>query len=212
MKNSKPPLALRVFHLFLWLSVLAAMAYLVVPSLLQRMPPPPAVRVEAPALGPGVSLNMPFELVDQNGRTVTEEDFQGIPVAWFYGFTFCPDVCPTALSEMSQQLETLGPDADRLRMVFVSVDPERDNVAVMKQYVDYFDPRIIGLTGSLDAVTTMAKSRFIYFQKVPLEGDDYTMDHSANIYLTDAEGDFVGTLDDKEPFDIRLGKVRKLIG
>lgn len=212
MKKQRSPRALRIFQAALWLAVLGAAAYLVVPSLLRHQSEPVAISGTPVALGPGVKINTPFTLTDQNGNTVTEADFDGIPVAWFYGFTYCPDVCPTALTEMTKLLDALGPDADKLKMVFVSIDPERDTVEVMKDYVDYFDPRIVGLTGTLEAVTEMAKSRFIYFAKVPLDGGDYTMDHSAPIYLSDADGDFVGTLDDKEPFEIRLEKLRKLIG
>lgn len=211
MKVSKASRPLVGFHIVLWLCVLAAAAYLVVPNLLIQHPESQAPAAAAQALGPGVKLNTPFRLIDQNGKTVTEADFAGIPVAWFYGFTTCPDVCPTALSEMSRLLTALGEDADKLRMVFVSVDPERDSVEIMKQYVDYFDDRIVGLTGDLDVITEMAKSRFIQFQKVPLDGGGYTMDHSASIYLTDSDGDFVGTLDDKEPFETRLAKLAKLV-
>lgn len=153
----------------------------------------------------------PFTLVDQDGAEVTEADFLGKPSAWFYGFTQCPDVCPTTLSEMSALLEALGPDADRLQVVFVSVDPERDDVATMKGYVDYFDDRIMGLTGALQDVSAMARTRYIYFEKVPLEGGDYTMDHSASVHLADADGAFFGTLDGEEPFETRLQKLRRLI-
>lgn len=153
----------------------------------------------------------PFTLVDQDGAEVTEADFLGKPSAWFYGFTQCPDVCPTTLSEMSALLEALGPDADRLQVVFVSVDPERDDVATMKGYVDYFDDRIMGLTGALQDVSAMARTRYIYFEKVPLEGGDYTMDHSASVHLADADGAFFGTLDGEEPFETRLQKLRRFI-
>ncbi|MGV3576639.1 MAG: SCO family protein [Devosia sp.] len=154
----------------------------------------------------------PFQLVNQDGASVTEANFLGKPSAWFYGFTYCPDVCPTALSEMSAILEALGPDADKLNVVFVSVDPERDTPEIMKDYVDYFDARITGLTGSLDAVTAMAKARYIFFQKVPIDGGDYTMEHQASVQLVDANGAFFGTLAAEEGFDTRLAKVRRLLG
>lgn len=201
---SKAPRALRLFQFFLWGLVLVAVAYLVIPRFL----PPPQKAAE---VGPGVLLTTPFTLVNQNGATVTQKDFAGTPAAWFYGFTNCPDVCPTALAEMAALLEALGPDADKLNAVFVTVDPERDTQQVMQDYLAYFDPRIIGLTGDLPAVQAMAKSRFIYFAKVPQEDGGYTMDHSAGIYLTNANGEFVGTLDDEEPMEIKLQKVKKLI-
>ncbi len=96
-------------------------------------------------------------------------------------------------------------------MVFVTVDPERDTVPIMRDYVDYFDSEIIGLVGTLPVLEEFAASRFVYFDKVPLEGGDYTMDHSASIYLTDAGGSFVGTLDNEEPFETRLAKLRNLL-
>jgi protein SCO1/2 len=113
---------------------------------------------------------------------------------------------------MSAILKALGPDAAKLNVIFVSVDPERDTVAVMKDYVDYFDSRIIGLTGTLDAITAMAKDRYIFFRKVPVEGSDYTMEHQASVQLVDASGAFFGTLAAEESFDVRLQKVRRLIG
>lgn len=194
--------SLRVLRIVLWSLVVvvgAGAAYL---SLSARNAP-----VDA---GPAVYAT-PFTLIDQNGNEVTEADFLGKPSAWFYGFTHCPDVCPTTLSEMSALLEALGPDSDRLQAVFVSIDPERDDVATMKDYVDYFDDRIVGLTGSLESVSAMAKARYIFFEKVPLEGGDYTMEHSASVHLADAGGSFFGTLDGEEPFDTRLQKLRRLI-
>ncbi|SMQ68605.1 protein SCO1/2 [Devosia lucknowensis] len=153
----------------------------------------------------------PFTLVNQAGAQVTQTDFIGRPSAWFYGFTHCPDVCPTALSEMSAILDALGPDADKLQVVFVSVDPERDTPEIMRDYVDYFDPRIAGLTGDLDQVTIMARDRYIFFEKVPMEGGDYTMEHQASIQLVTADGRFFGTLAAEEGFDVRLAKIRRLI-
>lgn len=154
----------------------------------------------------------PFELVNQDGEKVTQADYLGKPSAWFYGFTFCPDVCPTALSDMSAIMEALGPDADNLNVIFVTVDPERDTAEIMKDYVDYFDPRIIGVTGSLDAISAMAKDRYIFFEKVPMEGGDYTMEHQASVQLVDANGAFFGTLAAEESFDVRLAKVKRLLG
>lgn len=153
----------------------------------------------------------PFSLVNQDGAAVSEASFLGKPSAWFYGFTHCPDVCPTALAEMSGILDALGPDADKLQVVFVSVDPERDTPEVMKDYVSYFDARITGLTGDLDQVTAMAKDRYIFFEKVPVEGGDYTMEHQASIQLVTADGQFFGTLAAEEGIDVRLAKVRRLI-
>jgi protein SCO1/2 len=154
----------------------------------------------------------PFSLVDQDNVPVTEASFLGKPSAWFYGFTHCPDVCPTALAEMSAILEALGADADNLQVVFVSIDPERDTPAIMKEYVEYFDARITGITGELEQVAAMAKDRYIFFEKASLEGGDYLMEHQASIQLVTADGQFFGTLAAEEGFDVRLAKVRRLIG
>ncbi|MBU1336910.1 MAG: SCO family protein [Alphaproteobacteria bacterium] len=153
----------------------------------------------------------PFQLLDQDGTAVTEASFLGKPSAWFYGFTHCPDVCPTALAEMTAILEALGSDADKLQVVFVSVDPERDTPSVMKDYVEYFDARITGLTGDLDQVTKMAKDRYIFFGKVPMDGGEYLMEHQASIQLVTADGQFFGTLAAEEGFTTRVAKVRRLI-
>lgn len=194
--------SLLVLRIVLWALVLVAGAGAAYLFLSARNAP-----IDA---GPAVYAT-PFTLIDQDGNEVTEADFLGKPSAWFYGFTHCPDVCPTTLSEMSALLEALGPDADRLQAVFVSIDPERDDVFTMKDYVEYFDDRIVGLTGSLENVSAMAKARYIFFEKVPLEGGDYTMEHSASVHLADAGGSFFGTLDGEEPFDTRLQKLRRLI-
>jgi protein SCO1 len=201
---TKAPLILRVFQTVLWTLVLVAVGFLVVPRFLPVQ--------QTAQLGPGVPLTTPFALVNQDGEPVTEEAILNKTGAWFYGFTNCPDVCPTALAEMAGLLKALGVDAAKLNAVFVTVDPERDTVPVMKEYVGFFDPRIVGLTGELSAVEAMVKSRFIYFAKVPKDDGSYTMDHSASIYLTNAKGEFVGTLDAEEPLDTKLAKLKRLIG
>ena len=153
----------------------------------------------------------PFELTNQDGKTVTEKDFLGKPTAWFYGFTNCPDICPTALTEMAQVLSDLGPDADKLTVVFVSVDPARDKPALLKDYTGYFDPRIVALTGTDPQLQTMTKPRYVFYKKVG-EGDSYEMEHTAGVQLATADGRFFGTLDSHEPPETRLQKVRRLIG
>ncbi len=135
----------------------------------------------------------PFELIDYNGNTVSEADLEGKPRAMFFGFTHCPDVCPTSMVDAHQWLEALGPDADKLNIVFVSVDPERDTPELLKQYLTAFDERIIGLTAdSVDAVRDVAERYKIRFEKVPFGNGSYTMNHSADTLLFDAEGDYAG--------------------
>ncbi|MBW8904053.1 MAG: SCO family protein [Bradyrhizobium sp.] len=133
----------------------------------------------------------PFKLVDQNDKPITEQDFKGEPFLVFFGFTHCPDVCPTTLFEVSEIFRALGPDAKNLRAMFVTVDPERDTPAVMKDYLASFDPRIIGVTGDIEAITAAEKSYRVYAKKVPTDGGGYTMDHTAIVYLMNKDGRFV---------------------
>ncbi len=137
------------------------------------------------------SIGGPFQLIDQNGHVVTEADLKGAPFLVFFGFTHCPDVCPTTLSDLSQVLDKLGPDAAKVRVLFVTVDPDRDKPEVLKDYLSSFNPGVIGLTGDLGAITAMAKEYRVYLKKVPLQGGDYTMDHTALVYLMDRDGRFV---------------------
>src|ERR1700748_741151 len=142
--------------------------------------------VPAPA-----SIGGPFQLTDQTGQTVTEKDLQGRPTLIFFGFTHCPDVCPTSLFEISEVLRAMGNDADRVNAYFISVDPERDTTAAMKDYLSSFDPHLKGLTGNAEAVAKVISDYRVYAKKVPLKDGDYTMDHTALIYLMDRDGKFV---------------------
>ena len=132
----------------------------------------------------------PFKLIDQNARPITEQDFKGQPFLVFFGFTHCPDVCPTTLFEVSEIFRALGPDAKNLRAMFVTVDPERDTPAVLKDYLASFDPRIVGVTGDEAAIAAAEKSYRVYAKKVPTDGG-YTMDHTAIVYLMSKDGRFV---------------------
>jgi protein SCO1/2 len=166
--------------------------------------------LSVPAPTSAVYLTKPFELVDENGRKVTEEDFRGKPTAWFFGFTHCADVCPTTLSDLTMTIERLGPDAEKLNLVFLTVDPERDTPEVLKAYLSSFDPRIIGLTGSRAAIEAVAKSYFIHQAKVPLRDGGYTTEHTSKVLLTAADGRFVGTMDHQEPIESQVRKLRHL--
>ena len=138
----------------------------------------------------GTQLGKALALNDHNGQARTLQDFAGKVVVAFFGFTQCPDVCPTALAELSQVMQKLGPDADRVQVLLISVDPERDTPEVLKQYVTTFDPRFLGLTGTPDQVKATAASFKAYYAKVPTEGGkNYTMDHTAAFYLFDGKGD-----------------------
>lgn len=157
------------------------------------------------------SIGGPFTLTDQHGDTVTEAALRGHPSAMFFGYTFCPDVCPTTLFEMTGWLEKLGPDADNLGVYFVSVDPERDTQETLAEYLSAFDPRITGLTGTPEEVAEIVKGYRVYARKVPLDSGGYVMDHTATIYLIDSNGVFTGTIDYQEDSDTALKKLRRLV-
>ncbi len=137
------------------------------------------------------AIGGPFQLTDQSGQTVTEKSLKGRPTLIFFGYTHCPDVCPTSLFEMSEVLRAMGKDADRVNAYFISVDPERDTQAAMKEYLSSFDPHLRGLTGKPDAVAKTIAEYRVYAKKVPLKDGDYTMDHTALVYLMDRDGKFV---------------------
>ncbi len=138
----------------------------------------------------------PFHLVDQSGRPVDEHLLEGKWSAVFFGYTFCPDVCPTTLARLGAVTAALGPRADRFQVVFVTVDPERDTPAALAAYLasPTFPKAARGLTGSPEQIAAVAKAYHVYYQKVPQAGS-YTMDHSAVIYLMDAKGRFASPLD-----------------
>ncbi|MFD2263507.1 SCO family protein [Lacibacterium aquatile] len=131
-----------------------------------------------------------YSVLDETGAISTDQSFPGKYRIYFFGFTHCPDVCPTALGTIAAALDGMGGKADAFVPLFVTVDPERDTPEIVKDYTDAFDPRIIGLTGSVEQITGLAKSFKIYFRKVP-QGDSYTMDHSGFIYVMNPEGKFV---------------------
>lgn len=148
-------------------------------------PPAPVAR---PAVGG------PFALTDTQGRAVTDADFRGRFTLVYFGFTYCPDVCPTSLTYIAQALDRLGPDADKVVPVFITVDPERDTPEQLKEYVRHFHPRLVGLTGTREQVAAAAKAYRVYFAKAQVQGapqGDYTMDHTSIIYLMGRDGKFL---------------------
>lgn len=135
-----------------------------------------------------------FSMVNQDGKPVTDKDFRGKYMLIYFGYTFCPDVCPTELQVITGALEQLGDAANNIQPVFVSVDPERDTPAVMKDYISNFYPGMIGLTGNAKQVSAIARAYRVYYSKVTEKGsaaDEYTMDHSSIIYLMGPDGSFV---------------------
>jgi protein SCO1 len=171
-----------------------------------------AFRTQVAGTSGSAAIGGEFTLVNAEGETVTQERFLGKPTVYFFGFTHCPDVCPTTLFELTNRMEKLGPEADKLNAVFVTVDPERDTPEEMKRYLEAFDPRITGLTGSQEQVQEMMKKWRVYAAKVPQEGGEYTMDHTATLYLMNAEGEFVGTIAPGESEETAIQKLEKLIG
>ena len=143
------------------------------------------------------AIGGPFQLTDQSGQTVTDKNLLGKPTIIFFGFTHCPDVCPTSLFEISEVLRAMGPDAGKVNAYFISVDPERDTTAAMKDYLSSFDPTLKGLTGTPEEIAKVISAYRVYAKKVPLKDGDYTMDHTALIYLMDRNGKFV------RPFDLK---------
>jgi protein SCO1/2 len=154
-------------------------------------------RTSAPIIPTASAIGGPFQLTSHDGNQISDADLKGKPHLIFFGFTHCPDVCPTALFEVSEVLRALGPDGDKARALFVTVDPERDTAPVLKDYLSNFDPRLIGVTGSIEDVGKMLSAYRVYFKKVPTEGGNYTMDHTALVYLMDKQGRFVA------PFNLK---------
>lgn len=154
-----------------------------------------------PGTGTGVlqpaAIGGPFRLTDQNGASFSDQDLKGKTFLVFFGFTHCPEVCPTTLFEISQIMRELGPDADRTAALFISVDPERDTPQALKDYLASFDPHLKGLTGDPTAVGKVISEYRVYAKKVPLKDGDYTMDHTALVYLMDRDGKFVA------PFNLK---------
>jgi protein SCO1 len=156
------------------------------------------------------SIGGPFSLTSHEGKRVTDKDLSGKPFALFFGFTNCPDVCPTTLLELTNRMDDLGRDADKLRIVFVSVDPARDTPEFLKRYIANFDKRTLGLTGTESEIAAIAKAYRAVYRRVESK-DGYTMDHTATVYLMDAKGQFVGTIAYQENADTQRQKLKRLV-
>lgn len=196
---------MRVLTIVLWGMVAAAIVGF---GYLTLAPDPPQTeRISGIA-----DIGGPFALVDQNGERVTHSDLEGKPYAIFFGFTYCPDVCPTTLFEISAWIDQLGPHADSMNFVFVTIDPERDTPNQLADYMGSFSDRIIALTGSQADIDQITRHYRVYSQRVPLDDGDYTMDHTASIILMNAEGSFAGTIGYGESESMALGKLRHLAG
>ena len=152
----------------------------------------------------------PFTLVDDTGVQVSEADLKGKSTVMYFGYTFCPEVCPTTLTDLVQWMQMIGRDADRLNYVFVTVDPDRDTPKVMHDYVSAFDPRIRGLTGTSEQIAKVTKEYGVYYKRIPTSDGGYVMDHSAVLYMMDPNVRFVGVIPYQEDTAKAVAKLKKL--
>jgi cytochrome oxidase Cu insertion factor (SCO1/SenC/PrrC family) len=163
---------------------------------------------------PEVKIGGPFTLTDHTGRQVTEKDFLGKATLIFFGYTYCPDVCPTSLTEISAAMDKLGTLADKVVPVLVTIDPDRDTPAVLKDYVAHFHPRIVGLTGTAEQIKQVAKAYRVYYAKVSDKGGDkdaYLMDHSSVIYLMGPDGKFLAHFSTQSDAETMAAKIKSLL-
>lgn len=154
---------------------------------------------------------MNFSLMDQDGKAVGPDALANRPSLVFFGFTYCPDICPTTLSAISGWLDALGAEAEPLNAVFITVDPARDDVAAMAEYLSFFHPAIRGWTGTAEQIATAAEEFRVDFRQVPIGDGDYTMNHTAGVFLFDAAGGHRSVIDPHEPPEFALPKIRRVL-
>ncbi|MCZ4288244.1 SCO family protein [Hoeflea alexandrii] len=162
------------------------------------------------SLTASMKLGTGFSLVDHNGAPITQAAFAGKPTLLYFGFTRCPEVCPTTLYEMAGWLDALGEEGRDLQAFFISVDPERDTPEIMKGYSEAFTDRVVGITGDPDEVAKVVAAWHVYAAKVPTDDGDYTMDHTASVFLIDRNGVFKGTIAYGESPETAIAKLRRL--
>ncbi|WP_454817844.1 SCO family protein [Labrys neptuniae] len=153
----------------------------------------------------------PFRLTSHKGEVIDNARLAGKPYLAFFGFTHCPDVCPTTLSDLTELMSALGPAAGAFNVLFITVDPERDSQGLLAQYMTSFDERILALRGSRAETDAVVKAFAAYARKVPIEGGEYSMDHTAGVYVMGADGKFASMLDMHEPRETKLQKLRRII-
>ena len=199
--------ALRAFRLVAWCVVAIVTLLLIIGYLLQSS----GGKRGEPDTSSTPSIGRPFELVSHRGQVIDNAVLKGKPYLAFFGFTHCPDICPTTLFELSDLMSELGPAASGFNVVFISVDPERDTQQLLNEYMTSFDRRILALRGTPEQTATAVKAFSAYARKVPTEDGSYTMDHTAGVYMMDANGSFKGTLDMHESREVRMKKIRNLM-
>lgn len=197
--------------LIVGLTLAAAAALATASALIVLRPGTAPIAINKTVTTGTAAIGGPFSLLATNGETASDQTFRGKWQLMFFGYTFCPDACPTALNNISIALEKLGSDADKLQPLFVTVDPQRDTREVMADYLKSFDPRILGLTGTQDQIDRVVKEFRIYVasQKSATSGDDYLVAHSAYIYLMDPQGKFVNVIQGSESGEEIAAWVRK---
>ena len=156
------------------------------------------------------TIGSPFNLVDHRGMVITEKDFLGHPSALFFGFTHCPEVCPTTMSKLSMLLDELGTKADQIKVYFVTLDPERDTPEVLMNFLSAFDERFIAITGNTNDVESLARSWKVYWKRTETSDGGYTLDHTASVLLLNSKSNFVGTIGWKEEATVALEKLKRL--
>jgi protein SCO1/2 len=145
------------------------------------------------AINPGAAIGGPFTLTDQHGKTRSDAEFRGKLMLIYFGYTYCPDVCPTELQTMAAALDRLGAEAEAVQPIFITVDPERDTPEQLAGYVENFHPRLLGLTGTPEQIAAAARAYRVYFAKAKQgEGEPYLMDHSSIVYLMGSDGHYLG--------------------
>jgi protein SCO1/2 len=157
------------------------------------------------------AIGGPFRLVDQNGKTVTDADLKGKWSLVYFGYTHCPDACPTALNDIAVALDELGPKRGEVRPVFITVDPERDTPEVLKSYITAFDAPILALTGTPEEIAQAAKGYRVYYAKHPEADGDYSMDHSSVIYVIDPQGRFTASFTHQSAPEEIAERLKKLL-
>lgn len=198
---------LKAFRIATWAAAALAGILVVLSGMLLGIPSAP----ESTEMGTA-RVGGPFALTSHKGAMVDNAKLAGKPYLVFFGFTHCPDICPTTLYELTDLMADLGQSADRFAPLFITVDPERDTQVVLAEYMTAFDKRILALRGDQAETDATVKAFSGDYRKVPTDGGGYTMDHTAGVILMDAEGRFAGTLDMHEPRETVLAKLKRLVG
>jgi protein SCO1 len=187
------------------MSAFAVVAAATFGSVFIELSRPPNTRAGGPP-----AIGGPFTLLDDKGTPVSDASIRGRPTVIYFGYTFCPEVCPTTLTDLSHWMRMLGADADKLNYVFVTVDPERDTPKVMHAYVSAFDARIRGFTGTPEQIAKIASEYRVYYKRIPTSDGGYVMDHSSILYLMDPDEKFISTIAYQENDNTAVAKLRRL--